>query len=530
MKFQGYGLLRNIIVLVLTVVVSSSCTEDYLDVVPNDQLSGATFWKSERDIQMALAGAYRGWENGMNIVMGDAMSDNDYSHLAVTGFQQVANGNVSPQNVLIGTGARAFSYLQVRKYNDFLENLEVMDLDPGLKEILSAEVRFLRAYDYFLKAMFYGDMPLITQTIPSTALPARTPVAEIHAFILSELEAIAPQLPVQNVVESKGHITRGAALALKARLELFLGRYEAAMASSRAVIDMGVYELFPDYEGLFHRQNSSTNFESIAEIQHIQNDYATTIPWQRLPAWKGGYAEGGVSRSMVDAYETSNGLPIDQDPSYNPDKPFENRDPRLAMSVAYPGAVWFGSVYNSLDPQINGSPNPDYYLNDGSKAGQLAKKYLDPQIQTAEQTNFDANIMVIRLAEMYLTYAEAAVETGQNLELALEYINTVRNRAGQKPAEALTRELVRRERRVELAFEGLRYYDIKRWDLGPEVLNGSYYGSRLGTVNNTTGEVTWEEGYILVENRTFYPERNYLLPIPQAEIDVNPNMTQNPGY
>src|SRR5690606_34138304 len=207
MKIQGHGLVHSTLFFLFLGFASRSCTEDYLDVVPNDQLSGATFWKSEKDIQMALAGAYRGWENGMNIVMGDAMSDNDYSHLAVTGFQQVANGNVSPQNVLIGTGARAFSYLQVRKYNDFLENMEAMNLDASLKERLGAEVRFLRAYDYFLKAMYFGDMPLITQTISSAELPARTPVSEIQAFILNELDAGSKILPVQNVVESQGHIS-----------------------------------------------------------------------------------------------------------------------------------------------------------------------------------------------------------------------------------------------------------------------------------------------------------------------------------
>jgi hypothetical protein len=466
----------------------------------------------------------------MDVVMRDAMTDNDYSWMAVTGYQQVGNGTVSPQNVSIGNGGRVFSYTQVRKYNSFLENIEAVNMDANVKEKLKAEVRFLRAYNYFLKVMFFGDMPLITQTIPSKELPSRTPAAQIQAFILDELEQISSSLPVQNNVTAKGHITRGAALALKARLELYMGKYADAMVSSKAVIDMGVYELYPDYEGLFYRQNKGANLEAIAEIQHIQNDYATSIPWQRLPAWKGGYSENAVSRSIVEAYETSNGLPISEDPTYDPENPFANRDPRLAASIAYPGSVWFDRVYTALNPQINGASNPDYFLNDGSKAAQMSKKYLDPFIQNAERQNFDAPIMVIRLAEMYLTFAEAAVETGQNLDLAMEYINRVRERAGQKKVTALTRELVRRERRVELAFEGLRYFDIKRWDLGPTVMDGPYYGSRLGTVDVQTGKVTWGDEYILVENRTFYPDRNYLLPIPQSELDVNPNITQNPGY
>lgn len=526
-------IMKKLRYICLGIIVSmglSSCTDKFLDAVPNDQLSGATFWKTESDINMALAGAYRGWENGMDVVMRDAMTDNDYSWMAVTGYQQVGNGTVNPQNVSIGNGGRVFSYAQIRKYNSFLENIEGMTIDGALKEKFKAEVRFLRAYDYFLKSMFFGDMPLITKTIPSTELPSRTPVAQIHAFILDELDKISKILPVQNNITAKGHMTKGSALALKARLELYMGKYVDAMASSKAVIDMGVYELYPNYEQLFYRQNKGNNKEAIAEIQHIQNDYATSIPWQRLPAWKGGYSENAVSRSIVDEYETKNGLKITEDPTYDPQNPFDNRDPRLAMSIAYPGSTWFGRIYTALDPQFGGSSNPDYYLNDGSKAAQMSKKYLDAGIQNAERQNFDAPIMVIRLAEMYLTYAEAAVESGQNLSQGLTYLNMVRKRAGQIEATTLTRELVRRERRVELAFEGLRYFDIKRWDIGAAVMSGPYYGSRLGTVNQTTGKVTWGTGYIVVENRTFYPLRKYLLPIPQSEIDVNPKMTQNPGY
>lgn len=522
----------NYLPLVLFVgLLGISCSDKFLDAVPKGQLSGSTFWKTQNDVNLALAGCYRNWEIGMNIVMGDAMADNDYSHLTVTGFQQVGNGSVSPQNVLIGTGARAFSYAQVRKYNNFLENIENMaNIDGTLKEKLKAEVRFLRAYDYFLKVMFFGDMPLITKTISPTELPPRNSTAEIETFILDELDQISKILPVQNVIQSAGHITRGAALALKARLELYMEKYSEAMADSKAVIESGVYQLYPNYEELFWRQNHAANSESIAEIEHIQNDYATSIPWQRLPSFKGGYAEGGVSKTLVDTYETSNGLTISEDPSYNPDNPFSNRDPRLNMSIAHPGSLWFGRFYDGLDPEINGVSNPDYYLKDGSKAAQLCKKYLDPQILSSDRQNFDAPIMVIRLAEMYLTYAEAAQETGQNLDLGLEYINKLRTRAGLIKATSLTRDLVRRERRVELAFEGLRYFDIKRWDIGSAVMNGPYYGSRLGSVNAQTGEVTWANGYILVENRTFHPERKYLLPIPQSELDVNPNMTQNPGY
>lgn len=527
MKYLKYYLL----LIVSIEFYATSCTKDkLLEVVPNGTLSGSTFWKTKSDADLALAGCYRDWEIGMNIAMGDAMADNDYSQLAITGYENVGNGSVTPQNVLIGTGARAFSYSQIRKYNNFLENIDNVTMADSLKEKYKAEVRFLRAYDYFLKVQFFGDMPLITQTTLSSNLPSRTPVASIDSFILNELAAISKILPVQNLLQSKGHMTSGSALALKARLELFMGDYVDAMTDSKAVIDMGVYHLFPNYEQLFWRQNNYANTESIAEIQYVKTVYFTSIPWQRLPAFLGGYAESGVSKSLVDTYETTNGLTISEDPSYDPNNPFANRDPRLDMSIAHPGSFWLGRYYDGLDATINGITNPDYHLQNGSKSAQMGKKYLDPSIVKEDQQDFNGNIIVIRLAEMYLTYAEAAEETGTNLDLGLEYINKLRDRVGLIKATTLSRDLVRRERRVELAFEGLRYYDVKRWDLGPTVMNGPYYGSRLGSINPQTGEVTWGSGYILVENRTFHPERKYLLPIPQSELDVNPNMTQNPGY
>src|SRR6185503_19651477 len=135
--------LENFLIILLFGLGMISCAKKFLNPVPNTQLSDATFWKSIDDANMALAGCYRGWENGMNIVMGDAMTDNDYSWLAVTGYQQVGNGTVNPQGVLLGTGAQVFSYAQIRKYNNFLEHMDKMDIDSTVKNELKAEVRFL---------------------------------------------------------------------------------------------------------------------------------------------------------------------------------------------------------------------------------------------------------------------------------------------------------------------------------------------------------------------------------------------------
>lgn len=533
------NLIYLLIVLVSTLAINA-CT-DMLDVTPTDQLSNPLFWQSEADVRLALAGAYHGWESGVNILYLDSSSDNGYEQFN-SGFRERINGDVHANigqvtwpDPASGNVAQWFTYERIRKYNNFLTKIEDVELDAVIKERNRAEVRFLRAYDYFNKVMFYGDVPLVLEIQPSDVTMPRTPSSEVKQFILDELEEISGQLPVQNVIESQGRITSGAALALKSRLELYMGNYSDAMASAKAVIDMGVYELFPDYRGLFLRENNSSNLESILEIQYVQDDYQQMLLQLNLPAREGGWSAISVSQTMINAYETANGLPITDDPEYDPDNPFENRDPRLEMSVIYPGSWWNGRYYNSLDTNYMNSEgemvsNPDYRQNAAaSRGGQQLKKYMQPE-GIEDMNNYDANVMVIRLAEVYLIFAEAALQTGQDMGLALDYINEIRNRAGHVEATELTDELIRRERRVELAFEGLRYFDIKRWDLGQEVIDGPYYASRDGSVDSQTGEVTWDEGYIMLENRNFIPERNYLLPIPQSELDANPEMTQNPGY
>lgn len=512
-----------------------SCTTEYLDVTPRNELTDHVFWQSENDADLALAGAYRGWESSTNILFLDAATDNGFEQHGF-GYRQIANGQANPFNLNQGFWGDEFStswfnYSRIYKYNKFLSHIGEIEMNEEKKKRYIAEVRFLRAFDYFNKAMFYGDMPLITEVGSAEDKPGRTPYAEVIQFIMSELAAVIPDLPVQNNIESGGHITRGAALALRARLELYLGMFAEAKADAKAVIDMGVYQLYPDYRELFLMASEGSNQESILDIQYLQNyNYNQHLPQFNLPLGDQGWSALSPTQDMVDAYETSEGKTID-DPtsSYDPDHPYDNRDPRLAMTIVYPGQLWGGRYFNPLD-----ASSIDYFPDvDTSPLGMNVVKYIEPLPQGADLWDSGQDIMVIRLAEVYLIFAEAALETGADIEYALDLVNEIRLRAGHVPAGELTEELVRRERRVELAFEGLRYFDIKRWNLGPEVLNGPIYGVRFGSVDENTGTVTWsgdEANRIQGETRTFFPARNYLLPIPQAEMDANPNMTQNPGY
>lgn len=554
----------NIYILIAAITVLGwSCSDDFLDVNPKDQLSDATFWQTEEDADLALAGAYgtaklsafpnfyrwnersNAWESGWNINFMDLMTDNGYSQYIWDGVKTAGNGQVNPSDRNMHN---FFKYNRIVKYNTFLENIDRVDMEESKKNQYKAEVRFLRAYDYFKKVMWYGDVPLVTNSIedPRDANLARDPKQEIVDFILKELGEIAGDLPVQNAVQSGGHATRGAALALKARLELYEGMWSDAMADAKSVMDMDVYELYEvgetAYYDMFLPENESVNKENIMAIEHIQNEFPSVM-WQHLlPAQEGGWSSINASQSIVDAYETLDGKTIDDPTSgYDADKPFENRDPRLDMTIIHAGSMWNGRYFNPISQFLDEAEtvaNPDYFTQgSASRSGYNVYKY-SKVVPVADLRNGEGNIIVFRLAEMLLTFAEAAIENNQITGEVYDALDRIRTRAGMPVVDRgvynsqdKMRELVRRERRVELAFEGLRHYDIKRWDIGAEVIPGPLYGTRPGHVDMTTGEVTFTDGDpVVMEERAFFPQRKYLLPIPQSEIDANPNMVQNEGY
>ncbi len=527
---------NRIISIVFLLTSLASCKSDFLDVYPKYEMNDGVFWKTEKDAEMALTGLYSNndvwssWESFWNILWWDLVSDNGYCQFGHD-IAVIGNGQLTPATVV----RNYFDYKQIRRCNNFLEKIENVKMDESLKKRYKAEARFLRAYDYFRKVQFYGDVPLVTATIPdpSNAKLAQTPKQEVVNFILKELGEIASDLPVQNVLDSDHHITKGAALALKARLELYEEKYAEAMADAKQVMDMSVYELFPQYDGLFWVKNETIAKEAILEIPYIKDYYSNWIWQEVLPAKEGGWSAITAVQTMVDAYEMANGKTIDDPTSgYNPEKPFLNRDPRFAMTILYPGAWYNGRYFNSLD-----SDSPDYNkIAAAPRSGYNVLKYSEVVPGDLLQ-NGDKNVIVIRLAEMLLTYAEAAIEQNIINDEVYRTINKIRNRAGMPDVDrsvyntqSKLRELIRRERRIELAFEGLRYWDIKRWDIGATALNGPLYGCLEGSVNNQTGEVTWSTTRIKLEDRIFHPERKYLLPIPQSEMDINKNLKQNPGY
>ncbi len=536
---------KYLYIAAISTLLFSSCA-DFLDEYPGDTLSPETFWKTENDAKLALVGCYNGWENE-EILYRDCGSDNSYSFHKHEGWQVIGNGGLSATD----TGSGYYTYTTINRCNDFLEKIDNIPFkDEKLKERYKAEVRFLRAYRYFLMTLNYGDIPLSLETYPyiESSRIARTPKAEVEAFVLKEFAEVSNILPDVYDASEKGHVTKGAALAMSMRFHLYLGQYDKALSDANSIKALQMYHLYPSYDGLFLEANKG-NDECILDVQYLENNYSNWLIAAMAPNGDGGWSSIVPLKSLVDAYEMADGLTIQEAQDrgeYNPEQPFVKRDPRLKQTVLYPGQDWNGRIFDPFSPTIiregKEVSNPDYYngASNASKTALSYKKYIAPFDQYADPWNTAMNIMVCRYAEVLLTIAEAKIELGQIDNNMYACIDEVRLRAGMPKVDrakysdqSSLRELIRRERRVEFAMEGLRRADIIRWDIAKEVLNGTAYGCTIGVINGSEPDEDKRahlNGKLLfVETRSFKPTNKYL-PISQGQLDLNAELTQTEGY
>jgi len=525
--------MKKIIIIFLVVVGLASCSKDFLERAPLDQLSSATFWTSEKEVQTALNGLYSGWEDVYNVVYMDCASDNAYNPFPWEGFTVMGNGSLSAAD----PGYSRWSFSTIRKCNYFLANVDKAPISTDIIALSKGQARFIRAYEYFILEQLYGDVPLITKelTIEEANSVTKTPKAEVVKFILDELTAIAADLPVSYSNSTDiGRITKGAALALKARIELYEQKYAECIATVGEIDALKVYDLFPSYTDLFRIQNEN-NQEVMLDVQYKENDYSNWVLGVEIPAYEGGWSSYLPLQALVDSYEMNDGKTIaEAGAAYNPLKPYDNRDPRFYTTVWYPGATLYsGSIFNPTDPKI-----ADYYDQyGGARTGYNFRKYIWDVSDYADVWNTGMNAIVIRYAEMLLSFAEAKIELNQLDEAMYTSLDRIRTRAGMPVVDRnkyntqiKLRELVRRERRVELAMEGLRWFDVQRWKIGEQTMKGDVYGSlNEATITNDVLQFTPSATPIVVETRDF-KSYNYLWPIPQKEIDINKNLLPNNGY
>jgi hypothetical protein len=567
---------------------------------------------------MAINGTYRyihsaiEWPELSTAMSSDAVTDILGTRYSASNFYPFKRGELTSSSALVSTLWRN-NYQGINRANSLLENMYKGQekTSPELYSRIEAEARTLRALCYIELIKNFGDVPLIIKplTMDELLTVTRTPVQEVLQFIYSELDASGPNLPLKyDNTEDKGRLTRGAALALKARIALFYKDYPVAKTAAKACIDLGVYKLYPNYRDLFTIKGEYSN-EIIIDYQ-----FAQTLRENQFFRYAGTRNSNGQSQifpteDMVASFECSDGLPIDESPLYDPTNPFVNRDPRLAASVLLP-RVWDGETVKTYGTKFYGfefkTSKERIYKSDGktlepsclaemektvvdektgktvanqevtnafsSYTGYVIYKYYEEQYGLTPN-NCYTNFIMCRFAEVLLTYAEASIELGQIDQTVLDAINMVRARAyGNTSSSGVTdinaanypkvtvtdqtslRKLIRRERKVELCFEGFRLDDLRRWGLLEKALSGyklygrpenftkmrstdkpeidddclmkfPYAEDKYGGVNGTdVRKLRYREDYGIINSK------HYLFPIPLTELELNPGLKQNTGY
>jgi hypothetical protein len=531
-KFKIYN--TGIIAFVLLIL--SSCND--LDQIPKGQFTDETYWYSTEKASYVLNMAYNQMMGAGYFFANEALSDNIFS--SRTSDEKLISSGIASATTGRFAGEWADCYGGIRTCNTFLENVDrVPNMNAALKARMIAETRFIRASLFFRLTTWYGAIPLFEKnlTVAESKTIGRTAQIKVLEFVRAELDSAAAVLPTSYTGNDLGRVTSGAAIALKARTYLYENDWTNTAEVCNEIITSEIYSLFPDYVGLFSIQNQN-NSEVILDVQYVPSLRTWSQYFDFAPPSAGRRVnQQAPTQELVDCYLTLGGDSIRQTGSgYSENNPYVNRDPRLAASVLFDGGKWKMPDGTEMTIKIKpGSGTIDEYKSgsgNNSLTGYYMKKYSDPTYTG----NFESglNLILIRYADILLMYAEAKNELGQMDKTVWDLtIKPIRARAGFTNANALEfkatwsqdelRKIIRNERRVELALEGTRIFDIRRWKIAENVLNIYPHGAKYGPASI-------DNGYIRLDKRSFNPNRDYLFAVPQAQKDLNPNLGQNPGY
>jgi hypothetical protein len=495
-------------------VILPSC-ESVLDKQPLDQMSTETFWKSESDVELALTACYNSLNNSLiswDITTLDAMSDDLYHQHGHYGINGLAKGVIEATSGGAVKDIYDYAYKGIARCNFFLGNIDHMSMDAGKKDQYKGEVKFLRAHFYFYLTEFYGGVPLYLQspTTEEAKSVKRSSKNDVLNAIYEDLDFAIRNLP-DNKYE--GHVVKATAIALKSRVLLHNEKWAESAEYAKQVIDNASFGLSETYMAIWNSQTQENNPEIIFSVKYLNPNLQQ--PFYGADIVFNWWHSTGPIKYIIDTYECLDGKDISESPLYNAETPYENRDPRLKwcnyvdMDPWYYGQDVLGDGVKRWRPGFTGGDNPpatDFLLKKFNNISYYPISY-------SVKTDYDA--VLIRYAEVLLIYAEAKNEASGPDNSVYEAINAVRSRVGMPSLEEglnkdQMREKIRKERRIELAYEGKRYMDLKRWKIAhlilPQVVDPG--GSR----------------------RFFENPKHYLFPIPQSEIDINKNLEQNPGY
>lgn len=533
-------ILKELLILFTCCLFFFSC-DSFLTTPPLDQIGEEQWWSDKAQVRMMVNNAYTHLPNHEEIVLSDCMTDNATHRDAAR--KDIGNGSYTSQNSII---RGQWKYTSIAHLNYIIEGIEKAkkNLTDSEYNQFNAEVRFIRAFIYYNMLFYYGDVPLITKTltVSESRQTSRQPRSEVLSFVLSELEDYV--LANIDAIETNetGRVNKHVVNAFLSRIHLYEKNYNKVITYADAVINSNIYALHTSYDELFRPQSDVKNKEVIFERQYSSPLYVHSLNRDLSPASSiyGGWSHVLPLQELVSEYECINGHGIDVCDNQNcpyanirKEHEFDNdrgeymfRDPRLNATIMYPFYKWMvnGKVLSTFG--VDDPNSKDYVKKETHMTGYLVTKWVDLQGEFADRTRSSKNMTIIRYADILLMKAEALIEKNENLQEALSLINQVRVRVGMpeisSAGQVELRAKLRHERRVETAFEGLRYFDIIRWKIGSDVKDGKVYGARMKAVSDNMDNKFIEE--------RFWDEKMNLYPVPQAALDNNSNLTQNQGW
>ena len=526
-----------------------SCNK--LEMTPLDRLSEANVWADPSLIQLYVNGTYNSMMHGFQQDLLSAACDETYNIHDWGSLRVVQTGALTADNVAgISTNINFFNfaYGYIRNINIFFSKIDNAPGDDAFKTQVKGEMAFLRANLYANLIWRYGGVPLINNVfqLNDDYSVQRASYDECVAFIVSELDKAASMLPANQPGQQKGRASANACKALKSRVLLYAAsaqnnpqhdnaKWKAAADAAEALLSSG-FELNSDYQGTFLSDNKEIIF-----ARYFTQANNTSFNLYQGRNGSDGYGANNLTQNMVNAYEmkatgvqpfieaADGSLTINPASGYDPANPYDGRDPRFEASILHDGSVWAGRETESFRGGKD-SPESSSAGWNASLTSYYFKKFLVESIPPSGSTVKPTNPWIFfRYAEILLNYAEAKFELGEE-NIARQYLNTVRSRPGvnmppvTESGEDL-RKKIQNERRVELSFEGHRFFDVRRWKIAASTEPRPLLSMNIqksGSVKTYT--------ITKLTDRTFR-DANYLMPIPRAEIDKSKgSLTQNAGY
>jgi hypothetical protein len=569
------------LLVLATAVLAGACDSHILDIAPQDRIAESAVWNDEKLIDAYQTELYNAIPHGFYIHMYSKYTDEAFNNAPCCGADIFKRNTFNADNISSVSGGDFWGgymyywnqgYTYVRKINVFLQKMSDRTDKITNQDQMVAEARFLRAFIYFELLERFGGVPIMNDAytldqVSSTTL-TRASVDEVVTAIKADLDAAMPDLPDQyaSTDANFGRATKDAAMALWSRVSLYaasplfnpsndMSKWQTAANAAEAVLNEHHYTLYPDYGKLFMLKSGDAENEYIyARMFTVTN--GQQAPMNNLPrrfgAYGGWWASNGPSQNLVDDYDMANGEPaftysgqganitetVNPASGYDPQQPYANRDPRFEATIIHDGSVYHPSpdlppTFEMWESADGNSWGYDSYKQSGDnpRGDYVLRKFMPgPDEPLSWQQTYTQPWPFFRLAEMYLNAAEAEFALGHEGQ-ARDYLTPVRARAGLPPIPAsVTGEALRQriynERRIELAFEGHRFFDIRRWKIAGDIEDRPIRGMKIIKDTNT-GVETFTPVVLLT--KAPWEEKMYLLPIDVSEIQRT-GLPQNPGY